>query len=66
VIGATAPEGFMKRMRSRRAKIVGWTSIALVAILVVITAGVFAAVRLELLRHHACEQDRQSPAATAI
>jgi LCP family protein required for cell wall assembly len=38
----------MKRMRSRRAKIVGWTSIALVAILVVITVGVFAAVRLEL------------------
>ncbi len=38
----------MMRMRSRRSKILGWTAISLVAILVVITAGVFAAVRLEL------------------
>ncbi|MGN6793451.1 MAG: LCP family protein [Streptosporangiaceae bacterium] len=35
-------------MRSRRARILAWTSVALVAILVVITAGVYAAVKLEL------------------
>lgn len=38
----------MMRMRSRRAKIVGWTSIAVVAILVVVTVGVYVAVRLQL------------------
>src|SRR6266568_2706933 len=38
----------MMHIRSRRSKILGRTAISLVAILVVITAGVFAAVRLEL------------------
>ena len=38
----------MMRMRSRRARILAWTSVALVAILVVITAGVYAVVRIEL------------------
>ena len=36
------------RMRSRRARILAWTSAALVAILVIITAGVYAAFKLEL------------------
>ncbi len=36
------------RMRSRRARILAWTSVALAAILVVITAGVYTAVKLEL------------------
>ena len=36
------------RMRSRRARILAWTSVALVAILVIITAGVYAAFKLEL------------------
>ena len=38
----------MMRMRTRRARILAWTSVALVAILVVITAGVYAAVKIEL------------------
>ncbi len=38
----------MMRMRSRRARIIAWTSVALAAILVVITAGVHAAVKIEL------------------
>jgi len=38
----------MMRMRSRRAKILGWTAICLTAIVMVITAGVFAAFRIEL------------------
>ncbi len=53
----------MMRMRSRRAKIVGWTSIALVAILVVVTVGVFVAVRLELsgITHVSRIDARQRP-----
>jgi LCP family protein required for cell wall assembly len=38
----------MMRMRSRRAKILGLTAICLTAIVLVITAGVFAAFRIEL------------------
>ena len=38
----------MMRMRSQRARILAWTSVALVAILVVVTAGVYAAVKIEL------------------
>ena len=43
----------MTRIRSRRARILAWTSVALVAILLVVTAGIYAAVRLELsgIRH---------------
>jgi LCP family protein required for cell wall assembly len=45
---ATAPEGLMMRMGSRRARILAWTSIALIAILLVVTGGIYAAVKLEL------------------
>jgi LCP family protein required for cell wall assembly len=38
----------MMRVRSRRARILGWTSVALVAILVVVTVGVYAAIKLEI------------------
>jgi LCP family protein required for cell wall assembly len=41
-------EGRMTRMRSRRARILAWTSVALIAILLVVTGGIYAAVRLEL------------------
>jgi LCP family protein required for cell wall assembly len=36
------------RMRSRRARILAWTSVSMVAILLVVVAGVYAAFRLEL------------------
>lgn len=38
----------MMRMRSRRARILAWASVALVAILLVTAGGIYAAVRLEL------------------
>jgi LCP family protein required for cell wall assembly len=38
----------MVRMRSRRAKLLAWTSAALVAILVVVCAGLYSAFKLEL------------------
>ena len=38
----------MMRMGSRRARILAWTSIALIAILLVVTGGIYAAVKLEL------------------
>src|SRR5262245_49452 len=43
----------MMRIRSRRARILAWTSVTMVAILVVVVAGVYAAFRLELsgVRH---------------
>src|SRR5215472_3635604 len=40
--------GLMMRMRSRRARILAWTSLSMVAILVVVAAGAYAAFRLEL------------------
>ena len=38
----------MKRMRSRRARIIAWISVALVGILVVVTVGVYEAVKIRL------------------
>ncbi len=38
----------MMRFRSRRAKIVGWTSIAMVAVLVLTAIGAYVALRVQL------------------
>jgi LCP family protein required for cell wall assembly len=38
----------MKRLRSRRARIIAWISVALVGILVVVTVGVYEAVKIRL------------------
>src|SRR5215470_1455892 len=45
---ADAVRGLMMRMRSRRARILAWTSVSMAAILLVVATGVYAAFRLEL------------------
>src|SRR5215470_8507314 len=47
-LAADAVRGLMMRMRSRRARILAWTSMSMAAILLVVAAGVYAAFRLEL------------------
>jgi LCP family protein required for cell wall assembly len=43
-----APEGLMMRFRSRRARIAGWTSIGIVAVLVLTATGAYVALRVQL------------------
>ena len=53
----------MKRLRSRRAKIIAWISVALVGILVVVTVGVYEAVQIRLsgITHVTRIDERQRP-----
>ncbi|HEX9519292.1 MAG TPA: LCP family protein [Streptosporangiaceae bacterium] len=53
----------MMRMRSQRARILAWTSVTMVAILVVVVAGGYAAIRLELsgITHVSKIDTRQRP-----
>jgi len=63
VIGRHGSGGLMMRMRSQRARILAWTSVTMVAILVVVVAGGYAAIRLELsgITHVSKIDTRQRP-----